>query len=97
MSFAHCAYRPRERRSLLTLGGQAPQPESAMTHPQNDIMIRSITGAEELDLFCALDYIFNDELADDSRRMFDKLRRVPAARSNLYSPAVLRISSRRRR
>jgi hypothetical protein len=36
-----------------------------MTHPQNDIMIRSITGAEELDLFCALDYIFNDELADD--------------------------------
>jgi hypothetical protein len=36
-----------------------------MTHPQNDIMIRSITGAGELDLFCALDYIFNDELADD--------------------------------
>lgn len=36
-----------------------------MTQPQNDIMIRSITGAGELDLFCALDYIFNDELADD--------------------------------
>jgi len=36
-----------------------------MTHPQNDIMIRSITGAEELGLFCALDYLFNDELADD--------------------------------
>jgi hypothetical protein len=36
-----------------------------MTHPQNDIMIRSITGAGELDLFCALDYVFNDELADD--------------------------------
>jgi hypothetical protein len=36
-----------------------------MTHPQNDIIIRSITGAEELDLFCALDYILNDELADD--------------------------------
>jgi hypothetical protein len=28
-------------------------------------MIRSITGAEELDLFCALNYIVNDELADD--------------------------------
>ena len=25
-----------------------------MTHPQNDIMIRSITGAGELDLFCLL-------------------------------------------
>ncbi|MGD0702287.1 MAG: GNAT family N-acetyltransferase, partial [Trebonia sp.] len=36
-----------------------------MTHPQHDIVIRSITGAEELDLFCALDYVFNDELADD--------------------------------
>jgi hypothetical protein len=36
-----------------------------MTHPQNDIMIRSITGAGELGLFCALDYLFNDELADD--------------------------------
>jgi len=36
-----------------------------MTHPQNDITIRSITGAEELGLFCALDYLFNDELADD--------------------------------
>src|ERR1700735_3097452 len=36
-----------------------------MTHPQNDIVIRSISGAEELDLFCALDYVFNDELADD--------------------------------
>jgi hypothetical protein len=28
-------------------------------------MIRSITGAEEPDLFCALSYIVNDELADD--------------------------------
>jgi hypothetical protein len=36
-----------------------------MTQPQNDITIRSITGAEELGLFCALDYSFNDELADD--------------------------------
>jgi hypothetical protein len=36
-----------------------------MTHPQNDIMIRSITGAGELGLFCALGYLFNDELADD--------------------------------
>jgi hypothetical protein len=36
-----------------------------MTHPQNDIKILSIAGAEELDLFCALDYLFNDELADD--------------------------------
>jgi len=26
--------------------------EIALTHPQNDITIRSITGAEELDLFC---------------------------------------------
>ncbi len=36
-----------------------------MTHPQNDIVIRSITGAGELDLFCALDYVLNDELAED--------------------------------
>ena len=36
-----------------------------MTHPQHDIIIRSVTGAGELDLFCGLDYIFNDELADD--------------------------------
>jgi hypothetical protein len=36
-----------------------------MTHPQDDIMIRSITGVGELDLFCALDYLLNDELADD--------------------------------
>jgi hypothetical protein len=36
-----------------------------MIDPQNDIMIRSITGVAELDLFCALDYILNDELADD--------------------------------
>jgi len=43
----------------------APLQEIALTDPQNDITIRSITGAEELDLFCALDYILNDELADD--------------------------------
>jgi hypothetical protein len=36
-----------------------------MTHPQNDITIRSITGAGELDLFCALTYTLDDELADD--------------------------------
>jgi RimJ/RimL family protein N-acetyltransferase len=36
-----------------------------LTHSQNDITIRSLAGAEELGLFCALDYIFNDELADD--------------------------------
>ena len=36
-----------------------------MTQSQDDIKIRSITGAGELDLFCALDYILNDELADD--------------------------------
>jgi GNAT superfamily N-acetyltransferase len=36
-----------------------------MTQPQHDITIRSITGAGELALFCALDYILDDELADD--------------------------------
>lgn len=36
-----------------------------MTHPQNDITIRSITGTGELDLFCALTYTLDDELADD--------------------------------
>jgi GNAT superfamily N-acetyltransferase len=36
-----------------------------MTQPQNDLTIRSITGAGELDLFCALTYTFDDELADD--------------------------------
>jgi RimJ/RimL family protein N-acetyltransferase len=36
-----------------------------LTHSQNDITIRSLAGAEELDLFCTLDYLFNDELADD--------------------------------
>jgi RimJ/RimL family protein N-acetyltransferase len=36
-----------------------------MSHPQHDVIIRSIAGAGELELFCALDYILNDELADD--------------------------------
>jgi Acetyltransferase (GNAT) family len=36
-----------------------------LTHPQNDITIRSITGAGELDLFCALTYTLDDELEDD--------------------------------
>jgi ribosomal protein S18 acetylase RimI-like enzyme len=36
-----------------------------MTHAQNDIIIRSITSAAELSSFCALDYVLNDELADD--------------------------------
>jgi RimJ/RimL family protein N-acetyltransferase len=36
-----------------------------LTHPQHDITIRSITGAEELDLFSALTYTLDDELADD--------------------------------
>jgi GNAT superfamily N-acetyltransferase len=36
-----------------------------MTNPQDDIVIRPITGAGELGLFCALDYVLNDELADD--------------------------------
>lgn len=36
-----------------------------MTHPQNDITIRSITGAGELDLFWALTYTLDDELEDD--------------------------------
>src|SRR6202042_735631 len=36
-----------------------------MTQPQNDLTIRSITGAGELDLFCALTYTVDDELPDD--------------------------------
>ena len=43
----------------------APLQEIALTHPQNDITIRCITGAEELDLFCTLTYTLDDELADD--------------------------------
>jgi len=36
-----------------------------LTHRQNEITIRSITGAGELDLFCALSCTLDDELADD--------------------------------
>lgn len=39
-----------------------------MTQSQNDITIRSLSGAEELDLFCALAYALDDELADDLAR-----------------------------
>jgi RimJ/RimL family protein N-acetyltransferase len=35
---------------------------------QNDITIRSLSGAEELDLFCALTYTLDGELADDLAR-----------------------------
>ena len=34
-----------------------------MTH--NDLIVRPITGREELELFCRLPYVLNDELADD--------------------------------
>ena len=36
-----------------------------MTHPQNDITIRSMTGAGELELFCGLTYTLDEELVDD--------------------------------
>lgn len=39
-----------------------------MTATQNDLVIRPITTAEELDLFCALTYTLDDELADDLAR-----------------------------
>jgi RimJ/RimL family protein N-acetyltransferase len=39
-----------------------------MTHSQNDMTIRSLSGAEELDLFRALTYTLDDELADDLAR-----------------------------
>jgi GNAT superfamily N-acetyltransferase len=39
-----------------------------LTATQNDLVIRPITGAEELDLFCALTYTLDDELADDLAR-----------------------------
>lgn len=39
-----------------------------MAQSQNDITIRSLSGAEELDLFCALTYALDDELADDLAR-----------------------------
>jgi hypothetical protein len=32
---------------------------------KNDLTIRSIIGAEELDLFCRLSYVLDGELADD--------------------------------
>ncbi|ETK36058.1 GNAT family N-acetyltransferase [Microbispora sp. ATCC PTA-5024] len=32
---------------------------------QNDLTMRPITGPEEIDLFCRLPYVLNDELADD--------------------------------
>ena len=39
-----------------------------MTQSQNDITIRSLSGAEELDIFCALSYTLDDELAHDLAR-----------------------------
>ena len=39
-----------------------------MTQSQHDITIRSLSGSEELDLFCALTYTLDDELADDLAR-----------------------------
>ncbi|MCF6468914.1 GNAT family N-acetyltransferase [Nonomuraea sp. MG754425] len=36
-----------------------------MTVEQNDLTIRPITGPDELDLFCRLPYLLNEELADD--------------------------------
>jgi RimJ/RimL family protein N-acetyltransferase len=36
-----------------------------LTVEQNDLTMRPITGREELDLFCRLPYVLNDELADD--------------------------------
>jgi hypothetical protein len=39
-----------------------------VTQSQNDITIRSLSGAEELDLFCALTCTLDDELADDLAR-----------------------------
>lgn len=39
-----------------------------MTDRRNEITIRPITGAGELDLFCALSYTLDDELADDLAR-----------------------------
>ncbi|WP_228648335.1 GNAT family N-acetyltransferase [Microtetraspora sp. AC03309] len=41
--------------------------------PQNDLIMRPITGREELDLFNRLPYVLNDELAED----FDLGRRRP--------------------
>jgi hypothetical protein len=46
----------------------APLQESAVTQSQHDITIRSLSGSEELDLFCALTYTLDDELADDLAR-----------------------------
>jgi hypothetical protein len=39
-----------------------------LTDRRNEITIRPITGAGELDLFCALSYTLDDELADDLAR-----------------------------
>ena len=36
-----------------------------MTHHQDDLTVRSVVDAGELDLFCALSYTLDDELADD--------------------------------
>ena len=36
-----------------------------MTLEQNDLTMRPITGRDELDLFCRLPYVLNEELADD--------------------------------
>ena len=36
-----------------------------MTQSQNDITIRSLSGAEELDILCALSYTLDDELAHE--------------------------------
>jgi hypothetical protein len=39
-----------------------------VTRSENDITIRFLSGAEELDLFCTLTYTLDDELADDLAR-----------------------------
>ncbi|MGH3730689.1 MAG: GNAT family N-acetyltransferase [Micromonosporaceae bacterium] len=36
-----------------------------MSTEQHDVTLRPITGRDELDLFCQLPYVLNDELADD--------------------------------
>jgi RimJ/RimL family protein N-acetyltransferase len=39
--------------------------ESALTAPHDGLTLRPITGPEELELFCRLPYLLNEELADD--------------------------------
>lgn len=56
----------RGRTPRLNRSRRAPfSSERALTAENNDLTMRPISGREELDLFCSLPYLLNEELAED--------------------------------